>query len=100
MNVDLLKRRLAYDPSTGVLSWRDGPRAGRQAGTISSGGYVVIFLEKKRIKAHRAAWAIHYGAAPKDQIDHINRVKTDNRISNLRDVTNTENQKNKGARGR
>jgi len=98
MDVQALRSRLKYDPISGVLTWRDGPAAGREAGTISSDGYRVIFISGKRVKAHRAAWAIHHGTQPKHQIDHINRVRSDNRIQNLRDVTNAENQRNRGDR--
>ncbi len=44
--------------------------------------------------SHRAAWAIYYGEYPKNHIDHINGVRTDNKIINLRDVTRSENQRN------
>ena len=45
--------------------------------------------------AHRLAWLYVHGVWPKDQIDHINHVKTDNRMVNLREVTRSENQKNR-----
>lgn len=44
---------------------------------------------------HRLVWALHYGQWPTFQIDHINGIKTDNRIINLRDVTCAVNQRNK-----
>lgn len=45
---------------------------------------------------HRLAWALHYGAWPKNEIDHINGVKSDNRLSNLREANRSENQRNVG----
>jgi hypothetical protein len=46
-------------------------------------------------RAHRVAWAIHFGAWPALEIDHINGDRADNRISNLRDVSHAENMKNR-----
>jgi hypothetical protein len=46
-------------------------------------------------RVHRIVWFMYYGEWPKDQIDHINGVATDNRIENLRDVSNKENMHNK-----
>lgn len=48
----------------------------------------------KPILAHRAAWVLHYGKWPDGEIDHINGVRTDNRICNLRDVDKGGNQRN------
>ena len=50
------------------------------------------------VMAHRAAWAIYYGEAPVGFIDHINRVRTDNRISNLRLASRGQNAWNNGGR--
>lgn len=43
---------------------------------------------------HRVAWAMHHGSWPKEQIDHINMARDDNRIANLRESTNGENKWN------
>lgn len=47
--------------------------------------------------AHRVLWALHYGDTPHQQIDHANGVPYDNRISNLRLATRSENAMNKMA---
>ena len=45
--------------------------------------------------AHRIAWAIVHGRWPEHFLDHINRVRTDNRLANLREATNAENLRNR-----
>ena len=52
----------------------------------------------KKLLAHRAAWAIYYGKWPDGVLDHINGVRYDNRIKNLRDVSVVENVKNSATR--
>lgn len=64
------------------------------AGTVEKNGYTVIKLAGKTYKAHRLAWLHVYGRWPVDQIDHINRVRTDNRLCNLREASRSENQIN------
>lgn len=95
----ILKSLLTYDPETGVFTNRTfrGLRAleGTEAGNITSNGYIDVTIRKRKYKAHRLAWLYMYGEWPKNNIDHINRIKTDNRISNLRDVTQAENGRNK-----
>jgi hypothetical protein len=46
--------------------------------------------------AHRVAWAIYYGKWPEKQIDHINHIKSDNRINNLRQADHSQNGCNRG----
>lgn len=99
MNIDELKSLLSYDPDTGVILWIAKGRGmikKKAAGTKLHSGYLGICIGPKRWQAHRIAWALHYGCWPKDQIDHINGVKTDNRIANLREATNSQNGKNLG----
>lgn len=99
--VEELRSRLEYNPQTGLIYWKEGsPRAGREAFTsINARGYKATTFRPRNggattLAAHRAAWAIHYGEFPSGSIDHINGDKIDNRIENLRDVTNIENSRN------
>lgn len=88
----------SYDPLTGIFVRKvrtaNRTKTGEAAGFLNSKGYVVMKVKNKAYKAHRLAWLYIYGNWPSDQIDHINGVKSDNRISNLRDVSNSENQQN------
>jgi len=94
-----LKELLDYDPETGVFVWKvnKGPRAavGTIAGTVDSYGYIRIQLDKKAYRAHRLVWFYVYGQWSEKELDHINRIKTDNRLENLRDVSQSENQWNR-----
>ena len=89
--------RFLYIPETGQLVWADnyGPRArkGVVIGSIDSSGYRQVKLSKKSVLVHRIIWLMFNGSYP-EQIDHINRIRTDNRIENLRAATNTTNQHN------
>lgn len=99
MNINELKLLFSYDPDTGAIHWiakGKGMIKKKAAGTLLHSGYLGICVGPKRWQAHRIAWALHHGAWPKDQIDHINGIKTDNRICNLREATNSQNGKNLG----
>ena len=95
---DELKAQLEYNPYTGVFTWLSpfaGRRSGNQVGSTRGTGYVSISIGGKSYTAHRLAWLYIHGSFPADQIDHINHIKNDNRIINLRAVTMAENHKNK-----
>lgn len=97
MNTDNLIDLFCYDPLTGLIYWKangKGRVKKRPAGTLLKSGYIGICVGKKRFQAHRIAWIVFYGKEPVDQIDHINGIKTDNRIINLREATNSQNGKN------
>lgn len=89
---------LKYERDSGNFFWikRKSPtcKMGEPIGTESSNGYLMIRIFGKRYYSHRLAWFFHYGKWPSDQIDHINGNRKDNRISNLRCVSNLENHKN------
>lgn len=91
-----LKEVMSFDPETGLFTWlvsRGNGNAGSIAG-CNSNGYIAIKIDGKSHKAHRLAWLYVYGSFPKHELDHINHVKTDNRICNLRDVTHAQNKQN------
>lgn len=87
------------DFEQGLLFWKNptGKRvgAGSIAGSKDSHGYLRVRLDHKRFKIHRVIWAMKYGAWPVNQIDHINRDPSDNKISNLREATPSQNGMNK-----
>ena len=114
----LLRKMLRYDPETGHLFWEN-----RTFGMFSDGGHTkehtcakwnsrygetqaftaidrrgyhkgAIFNHTYR--AHRVIWAVFHGEWPADHIDHINGIRTDNRIANLRCATNSQNCQNRG----
>ena len=93
-----LKRLLKYDPATGVFTWLvwrpNGVKAGDVAGFIESNGYRVISLYRKFYKAHRLAWFYMTGEWPKNELDHVNGVRTDNRLANLRAADRSLNKQN------
>ena len=72
--------------------------AGKECGTIDDKGYRRINLRFAgrahfKIRVHRLAWFISFGSLPTGEIDHINQNKADNRLSNLRDVPKSINQR-------
>jgi hypothetical protein len=92
-----LQEILTYCPRTGLFTWKTAPRGrkvGQIAGTKDREGYIRIRIDYVKYAAHRLAWMFVHGDFPKMFIDHINGVKHDNRICNLRDVTRSVNMQN------
>ena len=91
---ELLKEHLYYNKETGLFTWlkitNKKLKVGATAGT-NSHGYTVIKLLGKHYRAHRLAWLYEYGTLPVHEIDHINGIKNDNRIVNLRDIPHIQN---------
>jgi hypothetical protein len=90
---EYLKDMFSYNPSTGAFIRKSNPDA--EAGSPHPKGYIHITVNGKKYLAHRLAWVYMTGSWPSDQIDHINCIKSDNRIDNLREATNSENHQNK-----
>lgn len=98
ISMDLLKDRLAYDEQTGIFTWKRSAgriKAGGRAGCAGPFGYRVIGFGKMLFREHRLAWYFFYGEVPPHDIDHINGIRDDNRIANLRIATDAENNQNK-----
>jgi hypothetical protein len=98
-----LKEVLRYDDRTGEFYWlvQPGSRGdliNRRAGCLSVPGYWVIVIDGKHHRAHRLAWLYVHGYFPKE-LDHKNRIKTDNRIANLREANRNQNLANQSREG-
>lgn len=113
--IKALASNVKYSPGTGEFIWLPRARdqfatahafevwnkrfAGKKAGRIDGHGYVSISFRGKKVKGHRLAYLIARGEAP-DNIDHVNGVRSDNRIENLRPATHSENGFNKSVSSR
>ena len=90
---DIIIEDFTYKPETGELF-----RKGKLVQTVSTKGYLVANVQGRVLYGHRICWFLHYGRWPTYGLDHINRVKTDNKINNLRDVPQSINLENTGVR--
>lgn len=89
-----------YGPDTGEVRWRHntspwGRMAGRVAGCPNGLGYIVIQFRGRLLQAHRLIWLLQTGMWPRDDIDHVNGIRSDNRWANLRAATPGENCRNR-----
>jgi HNH endonuclease len=113
--IAFLRECLIYNPPTGVLTWLHRPRehfvdkrswcswnvkyAGKPAGSPHRRyGYLDVKLtvggRKRRVKAHRVAYALMTGTWPEHEIDHRDGNRANNRWKNIRPATRTENGQN------
>ena len=98
---DRLKELLEYDPETGKFFWRvaRGSRAaGAETGCVGPEGYVHICVDRTLYLAHRLAWLYVHGYLPEHGLDHIDRDPSNNRVENLREVSQVCNARNCGNR--
>ena len=115
MDIEFLRKILNYDPETGIFKWKartldvglqkskkslnkfNSIYAGMECGYLNSNGYLRVVIGGKDYRLHRVAWALYYNYIP-NVIDHINRIKVDNRIENLRDINHQLNNLNSNKR--
>ncbi|HCT7918305.1 TPA: HNH endonuclease [Pseudomonas aeruginosa] len=96
-----MKRIFSYDPETGCLRWKENQQKrfiGRVAGFITHHGYRRVNVGKTKLHAHQIIWLMHYGELPDCEIDHINGMRDDNRLENLRLANQQQNQQNSNVR--
>jgi hypothetical protein len=120
MSVKILPSRnyvhqlLDYDPESGLFTWRPRSRdmfgdlrkqaawnaryALKHAGCITSDGYRIINIHCSLYMAHRLAWLLVHGEPVPPVLDHVDQDRLNNRITNLREATHTQNFANSGAR--
>lgn len=98
-DIDLLNELLSYNPITGLVHRKCDIGKRHKAGELvgsDAQGWLRMCINGEYYLLHRIVWYMHTGNDPYPyEIDHINRVRTDNRIDNLRLVTLKENSKNK-----
>jgi len=97
MMFDRAHELFVYDPETGALTRRiaiRGHSAGSSVGTVNANGYRAVLVDGQHCYAHRLIWLMLNGEWPEADIDHINGNRDDNRRSNLRTATRSQNNGN------
>jgi len=92
-----LKELFSYNKETGYfkrIKKTPNSKIKDIAGNYDRDGYVLIYANKKTYRAHRLAWFYVHGIWPTKNIDHINGIRNDNRIINLREASMQENSQN------
>lgn len=97
LTVDRVREVVAYKPDTGQFFWKKSTSNRRKAGQLAgcfSKGRLALCIDYNQIIAARLAWFYVHGVWPTGVIDHINGDPSDNRITNLRDVSQSVNLEN------
>ena len=97
--IEQLKSYFNYNPETGEVTWAKSPGRGcpigKRAGCLRYDGYLIVRFQKTNYYLHRVIWAITHDEWPKELIDHIDKNRQNNKLSNLRQATKKENQRNR-----
>lgn len=100
MKLEEIKKLLDYNPTTGVFTWKvyrsPSCRAGHIANTLNDGGYIVITINRIKWYGHHLAWYFMTENIIQKpyELDHKNRIRTDNSFTNLRIATRSQNNIN------
>jgi hypothetical protein len=98
LSQEKLKELLEYNPDTGVFirKIRSGKnvKIGDVAGCLTNHGYISIRLFNRPFYVHRLVWLYIHGIWPEHDIDHINGIRKDNRLINLREAARFQNMQN------
>lgn len=99
LTAERVRELLHYEPATGIFTRRirtsNRTKVGAIVGADNGKGYLQISVDWRLYSAARLAWLYMTGEWPKEEIDHINRVRSDNRFSNLREATRSSNNCNR-----
>lgn len=94
LTAEYLRSIAQYDAETGEFYARIRTRkwnVGDKLGYVRPDGYIAFMIDWRKFLCHRLAWFYVHGVWPSKRLDHINRDRTDNRISNLREATGSQN---------
>jgi hypothetical protein len=98
MNQEYIKSLFTYDKETGDFRWKvargRNVKVGQLAGSYNGNGYFAVKIDYKNYLVHRLIWLYETGEMPKTCIDHMNRIKNDNRFCNLREASYSDNCQN------
>lgn len=98
VNKETLNSLFIYDPESGLVTRRifvnSRAKEGDVVGSMSASGYLQVRIANSNYPLHRIIWVMIYGYMPENFIDHINRVRDDNRLCNLREVSSYCNMRN------
>jgi len=97
LTYERLYELLSYNSETGIFRWKISRGSRAKAGAIAgcrTNGYIVIGIDGVPLLAHRLAWLYIYGYVPEGFLDHKNQKRNDNRINNLREISQSCNIRN------